>query len=110
MNLQEQISRIKSMMGVINETILPTRIKRRMNELPKFITSTYKWLDPKAFDSLDEFIDRVVFSVTRDFSSEYSSIQDYDKLLKVRDEMESYIRQNIMDNFYDEIKDYYIKK
>ena len=57
MNLHEDIQRIKQMMG-INESEL-TQLKRRMDELPKYIKSTWTWLNPDSFNSLEEFIKEI---------------------------------------------------
>jgi hypothetical protein len=108
MNLQEQISRMKSMMD-LNESV-PIFFRRRIEDLPIFITSTYKWLNPKAFGSFDEFMDRVVISTLIDWTSEYGLITDYDQIVEIRKKMENFVRQYIMDNYYDEIKDYYEKE
>ena len=58
MDLQEDIQRIKEVMG-INESEL-TQLKRRMDELPKCIKAAYTWLNPRVFNTLDEFIQRVL--------------------------------------------------
>lgn len=107
MNLHEDIERIKEVMG-INESALSS-IKRRMEELPRHIRSMYKWLNPKAFYDFDEFIERVIFSTTRDFVSELG-IDDYEKQIEVREEAEPFIRQYIMNNHLEEIRDYYKKE
>ncbi len=101
------LSTTQEMMG-INESI-PISVRRRISELPKFITSEYTWLNPIAFESFEKFFDRVVFGVVRDFTSEYSSSHNLDELIKIREDIESFVRQFIMDEYYDEIKDYYIK-
>ena len=106
MNLQENILRIQSMMG-INESHL-TPLKRRLDELPKYIKSTYSWFDPKMFRNFDEFLDRVVFSTTRDFSSSDWK-GTYDELLSVREELQPFVKQYILDNFINEIREYYEK-
>jgi len=106
MNLHENIQRIKEVMG-INESALSS-IKRRLGELPRHVRSTYNWLNPKAFYDFDEFIDRVIFSTTRDFVSELG-IDDYEEQTNTRDEVTPFIRQYIMDNHLDEIRDEYDK-
>ena len=50
MNLQENIQRIKEVMGLINEGI-PSKVIRRLNDLDKYIKSSYTWLNPKAFET-----------------------------------------------------------
>ena len=107
MNLDENISRVQSLMG-LNES-LETAFKRRMYELPKFIRATKNWLNAKAFDSFGEFIERVIFATTRDFSAEFS-IEDYDQLEEFRNKIGGVIRNYILDNYMDEIKEYYMKE
>jgi hypothetical protein len=103
MNLQENIQRIKEVMG-LNESV---EIRRRLNMLPKYIRSTYKWLDPKRFSSFDEFIERVFFGTTRDFIDEFE-VNSYDQRLQIRDEFFPYIKEYILENFKDEIEEYYM--
>jgi hypothetical protein len=107
MNLQENIYRIKEVMGFINEDV-PPQIRRRMDLLDKLIKSSYEWLLPSTFNNFDEFLDRVVFSTTRDFSNELG-LEDYEEILKVRDESEEFIKNIIIDNYVDEIKEYFDK-
>ena len=107
MNLQENIQRIKEVMGFINEDV-PPQIRRRMDLLDKLIKSSYEWLLPSTFNNFDEFLDRVVFSTTRDFSNELG-LEDYEEILKVRDESEEFIKNIIIDNYVDEIKEYFDK-
>lgn len=103
MNLQENISRIQDMMGVINES---TVVRRRLDVLSKTITSTYKWLNPGAFSNFDEFLDRVIFSTVRDFSIELG-YEDYQTILKVREEIEPFVKQYIIENYLEDIKYYF---
>ena len=103
-NIQESIRRILRE----ESKIPPLMLRRRMNEIPKYIRAAYEWLNVKAFDSFNEFIERVIFSTTRDFVSDYGT-NDYDKNLKIRDELTPYISEIIYDGYLDEIKDYYHK-
>lgn len=107
MNLHEDIQRIKEVMGINESTLSP--MKRRMGELPKYVRSTYNWLNPKAFNDFDDFLDRVVFGTTRDFVAEFGS-NDYEQQTEIRKEVGPYIRQYIMDNHLEEIRDYYEKE
>lgn len=92
----------------INESALSS-LKRRMGELPRHVRSTYYWLNPKAFYDFDEFIDKVIFSTIRDFVSELG-INDYEREIEVREEVTPFIRQYIMDNHLEEIRDYHKKE
>jgi hypothetical protein len=101
MNLQENIRRI--LREEVNES---TVVRRRLDELPKHIKSSYKWLDPKRFGNFDEFLNRVIFQTVRDFSSELG-IQDYERLLEVREEIKPFVTQYINDNYLEDIKYYF---
>jgi hypothetical protein len=90
--------------GTINESIV---VKRRLDDLTKHITSTYKWLNPKRFDNFDEFLERVIFNVVRDFVSELGDNQDYETRLKVREEIKPFVTQYIIDNYLEDIKYYF---
>lgn len=95
-------------LDTINESSL-SPLKRRMGELSKHVRSTYRWLNAKAFNDFDDFLDRVIFSTTRDFVAEFG-INDFDEQVKVRIEVTPFVRQHIMDNFLDEIREYYEKE
>jgi hypothetical protein len=92
MNLQEQSIRM---------------IRRRTDLLDKYIKSTYNWLNPKAFKDFDEFIERVVFSTVRDITSMELNINDYDELLKVRNDITKHVEDIVNTKYRDEIKKYY---
>jgi uncharacterized protein YjgD (DUF1641 family) len=108
MNLQENIQRIKEVMGLINEGI-PSKVIRRLNDLDKYIKSSYTWLNPKAFENFEEFFERVVFSTTRDFVTDALSEDDltYEEIVKIREEVEVYINKIIVDNYLLELEAYY---
>ena len=84
------------------------RLRRNMIEqLPKYITSTFKWLNPKAFGNFDEFLNRVVFSAARDYTAEnVENVEYYESNIS---QMEKVVREIIMDQYYDEILSYYNK-
>jgi patatin-like phospholipase/acyl hydrolase len=100
-NQQESIRRI--LRETVNESIV---VRRRLDDLSKHITSSYKWLDPKRFDNFDKYLERVIFNVVRDFSSELG-IQDYEKILEVREEIKPFVTQYIIDNYLEDIKYYF---
>lgn len=80
-------------------------LRRNIDELPKFIRSTYKWLNPLAFYGFDDFLDRVIFSTTRDFISDFMEKgSDYEKLI---DNLQPVVSEIIMNDYYDEILEYY---
>lgn len=87
----------------------PPMLRRRINELPKYIISAYRWLNPKAFDSFNEFIERVVFSTTRDFVDDFGTY-DYETRLEIRDNLEPFIFEIVQSGYLDEIKNYYDKE
>lgn len=82
------------------------RIRRNLtDELPKYITSTFKWLNPKAFNNFDEFLERVVFSATRDYVGEFiENPEDYDSF---RAKLENTVRDMVMNQYYEEIRNYF---
>jgi len=80
-------------------------LRRNIYELPKFIRSTYEGLNPLAFYGFDDFLDRVIFSTTRDFISNFMEIgSDYEKLI---DGLQPVFSEIIVNDYYDEILDYY---
>lgn len=82
------------------------RVKRNIfDELPKYITSSFKWLNPKAFSNFDEFLERVIFSATRDYVGAFvDNPEDYDKLRLM---MGDTVRDMVMNRYYDEILSYF---
>ena len=91
----------------IKESI-PASVKRRFKEISDFVRGSYRWLNPKAFNSLEDFVDRVIYSATRDFVAESASSDiDYDEMLKVRVEITPYVKKIVNDEFIDEIREYY---
>jgi hypothetical protein len=109
MNLQENIDRIKSIMRIDeNDAIL--FIKRRMDLFDKYIRISYDWLNPGAFDSIHEFIDRVLFSASRDMLAEHSNL-DYDLQVKARKKISPILKDYLMNHeeLYNEVIRYYKK-
>jgi hypothetical protein len=94
---------------VVNENEESIQIKRRLHELPKYIRDAYYWLDPRRFFDFDEFIQRVIFSTVRDFTNQEMEEKDYDKLLELREKLKPMIEKFIMNEFRDEIYEYYVK-
>jgi len=84
------------------------RVRRNIiDELPKYITSTFEWLNPKAFINFDEFLERVIFSTTRDYVGAFiDGPEEYDDL---RTMIEPIVRETVIGQYYDEILDYYTR-
>jgi len=82
------------------------RLRRNMiEELPKYIRATYKWLNPKAFGNFDEFLNRVIFSAARDYTAEnVENVEYYDVYVSQTQET---VKEIIMDHYYDEILNYF---
>jgi hypothetical protein len=104
MNLKQTIRKV-----LREETEIPASLRRRTNQIPKYARSTYRWLNPKSFNSFNEFIERVIFSTTRDFVGDYGT-GNYEKNLEIIDELTPIISKIIYDDYLDEIKDYYDKE
>ena len=104
MNLQESIRRI-----LREETKIPSTLRRRMKELPKYMRGTYRFLNVNSFNNFDDFVERVIFSTTRDLVSDFGS-NDYETNLEIRDELIPHISNIIYNDYLDEIKDYYDKE
>ena len=79
-----------------------------MDVLPKFISSTYKWLNPKAFNDFEEFLDRVVFSATRDFVAEFNDdMENYEGTVAY---FQKIVKDIVYNQYYDEILYWYTKE
>ena len=90
----------------LNESAL-THFKRKLDLLPDYIKSTYTWLNPRAFDSFEKFLDTVIQSTARDFiSREYETYRRLDHY-KIEVEIYYFLRTYIIENFLDEIKEYF---
>ena len=84
-------------------------VRRRLDNLGKYVTSTYTWLDPRAYDDYDDFFRRVVFRSLSDFLAEEMDL-DYDTYNKIRDESLSFIGDIIRQEYGDRIREYYNKE
>jgi len=82
------------------------RIRRNIiDELPKYVTSTFNWLNPKAFYNFDEFLERVIFSATRDYVGDFiDGPEEFDDLTNM---IEPTVRNLVMGQYYNEILNYY---
>lgn len=92
---------------IITENQLITlELRRNLNELPKYISSSYQWLNPKAFDNFDEFLDRVIFSATRDYVGEFIG-HNTEKYDVIKSKFQFYVRELVMKEYYDKILYYF---
>jgi hypothetical protein len=79
-----------------------------MDALIDYIEASYDWLSPRRFKDFDDFLERVVFSATRDFVADEIG-GEYEEQLKIRDELEPMVLDLIKKHsIYDEIYDHYI--
>jgi hypothetical protein len=113
MNLQENIQRIKEVMGVpdcgtnndiVYESEITPYFKRRLfSDLPNFIRNEYQWLAPWSFNSYEEYMSKIIFNVVREISHS-SGDTTYEE---IREKIEPLITNYIINNFSDEIEEYY---
>lgn len=83
------------------------KLKRNLDVLPKFISSTYKWLNPQSFNDFEEFLDRVIFSATRDFVAEFNEdVENYERSVAFFQKM---VKDIVYNQYYDEIMYWYTK-
>lgn len=81
------------------------RLRRNLEKLPKYISSAYGWLNPHAFNNFDEFLERVIFSASRDFAAEFlGEGEDYQSTWE---SITPFVRDMVMNRFYDKILDYF---
>ena len=116
MNLHENIQRIKEVMGVsycgtnndlVTESEIPINFKRRLfEELPNFIINEYQWLAPGSFNSYEEYMSTVISNVIRQVSL-FLGDTTYEEMMTIREKIEPVITNYIVDNFSDEMKEYY---
>jgi len=95
----------------MNESKEIAFIKRRMDALLDYIEASYDWLSPRRFNNFDEFLNRVVYSATRDFVADhrYEIGGEYEDQLKFREDLEPIVLEFIKDHpIYDEIYDHFI--
>lgn len=88
------------------------RLRRNIDEeLPKYITSAFKWLNPKAFGNFDEFLERVIFSASRDYTLEFlGDIENTEDYYSTWDSMKPLVREIVMNQYLDEVLHYYNSK
>jgi hypothetical protein len=93
---------------IVSESEIPVYVRRRLfNDLPNFIRDTYEWLAPWSFNSYEEYISRVIFNVVREISNS-SGEENYEEIMKMREKLEPVISKYIVDNFSNEIEEYYL--
>ena len=85
--------------------------RRRFDDLlKKYITATYNWLNPAAFESFDEFLERVIFSASRDLASKFKDEGDTQDYYSIWELLKPIVKDTVMNQYYDEIEDYYNNK
>lgn len=93
----------------MNESKEMILVKRRMHLLDEYIEHAYDWLSPRRFNDFDDFLERVVYSSTRDFIADEIG-GEFEGQLKLRDKLEplvfNYIKNN--EGLYNDIYDHYI--
>jgi len=99
MNLQEQISRIQSMMGFINESHLSTYIKRRVTieELDDLVNDVRDLID-SGYDRTDAIYDtiRQFIASNKNFRFPDSPEQDYwDSYIMVEKPLVDYVKEKL---------------
>lgn len=92
----------------INESSI-SKLKRRIDDIYPALRNEYTWLDPSRFDTFEQYLERVIFGTVRDFSGELETT-DYDTQLNTREEIEPIIRDYIINNYLEELRDYYNKR
>ena len=85
------------------------RLRRNIQtELPKYITSTVEWLNPKAFGNFDEFLERVIFSASRDYTSAFmENLENTEDYYSTWESMKPIVRDIVINQYFDEIHHYY---
>lgn len=85
------------------------KLRRRIDvELPNYILSAYKWLNPNAFTNFDEFLERVIFSASRDFTSDFmGNVLDTEDYYPMWESMKPIVENLVMNQYYEQILDWY---
>ena len=84
------------------------QLRRRIYDLlPRYIMATYHWLNPKAFSDFDEFLDRVIFSASRDLASEFKDDGDTEDYYSIWEFLKPIVKDSVYQNHYDDILNYY---
>jgi hypothetical protein len=92
----------------MNESKEMLLVKRRIDALLDYIEASYDWLSPRAFTDFDDFLKKVAFSATRDFTVDEIG-GEYEELLKIREKLEPMVLELIKNHpIYDEIYDHFI--
>ena len=98
MNLQENIDRIKQVMGVINESQYSNNLKRRVHILDSLIDNLLPNMYPCDYNDEDDFFTSVYHELHHLIEDEQYGLENLD-----RKDMIEYIYQNRQD----EIREYY---
>lgn len=93
MNLQEDIDRIKEVMG-INESTIDPYLKRRFPEVLDAVLEAAKWYSPSMTPDFNTFLDRAIYSgIMSVFPDEYT-----DTNVKQMHELEDILKNTIYGN------------
>ena len=82
-------------------------LRRRLDELPKHIKNAYDWLNPKAFGTFDEFMNRVIINATGLYIKDNMYEPNHDLYQDSRITVEPIVRNLVTDKYYEELLDYY---
>lgn len=93
MNLQENINRIREVMG-INESTIDPYLKRRFPEVLDAVLEAAKWYSPSMTPDFNTFLDRAIYSgIMSVFPDEYT-----DTNVKQMHELEDILKDTIYGN------------
>lgn len=83
------------------------KLKRHLDELSKHIENAYDLLNPKAFKTFDEFLNRVIINASGQFVYEYMNEPDRNFYQNSRTIIEPIVRNLVMDKYFKDLLDYY---
>jgi len=84
-------------------------LRRRLETFGKYVSSSYKWLNPRAYKNYDDFFTGVVFRSVSDFLTEEMDL-DYDTYLKLMDQVLPFMGKYVEKEYGDEIRKYFDKE
>jgi hypothetical protein len=115
MNLQEQISRMKSMMVLINETDYPLYLRRRFHLIDELVRENIpniqiknSWTNELYVKDFQEYFDFLSRMVIKQFVQQIS--RDFEDQEKIRNEYHDDIMDMILKTNGDLIKQSYLEK
>jgi len=84
-------------------------VRRRLETFGKYVSSSYKWLNPRAYNNYDDFFTGVVFRSVSDLLTEEMDL-DYDTYLKLMDQVLPFMGKYVEKEYGDRIREYYNKE